>query len=46
MEYRVPTIYYLQLLALVMGRSLDEAGIKQHRVKDPALDGKLGRLTA
>jgi heterodisulfide reductase subunit B len=46
MEYRVPTIYYLQLLALAMGRSLDEAGIRQHRVKDPALDGKLGRLTA
>ena len=46
LDYRVPTIYYLQLLALAMGVSLDEAGVKQHRVKDPALEEKLGRLTA
>jgi len=46
LEYRVPTLYYLQLLALAMGRGLDEAGVRQHRVKDPALEEKLGRLTA
>ena len=46
LEYKVPTIYYLQLLALAMGRSLDESGIRQHRVKDPALEERLGRLVA
>ncbi len=46
LEYRVPTIYYLQLLALAMGGSLDESGIRQHRVKDAALEEKLGRLTS
>lgn len=46
LEYRIPTIYYLQLLALAMGGSVDESGIRQHRVKDPALEEKLGRLTS
>ncbi len=46
LDYRVPTLYYLQLLALAMGVNLDEAGVKQHRVRDPALEEKLGRLTA
>jgi heterodisulfide reductase subunit B len=46
LDYRVPTLYYLQLLALAMGVSLDEAGVKQHRVRDPTLEEKLGRLTA
>ena len=44
LEYKVPTIYYLQLLAFAMGRNLDETGIKQHRVRDPSLEEKLGRL--
>ena len=43
-EYKIPTLYYLQLLALAMGRSLDEIGVKQHRIKDSALEEKLGRL--
>ncbi len=46
LDYRVPTLYYLQLLALAMGVSLDEVGIKLHRVRDPALEEKLRRLTA
>ena len=46
LEYRVPTVYYLQLLALAMGHSLEEAGMRLSRVKDPALEEKLGRLTA
>jgi heterodisulfide reductase subunit B len=46
LDYRVPTLYYLQLLALAMGVSLDEVGVKQHRVRNPALEEKLGRLTA
>ena len=46
LEYRIPTLYYLQLLALAMGHSVDEANIRGHRVKDPALEEKLGRLTA
>jgi heterodisulfide reductase subunit B2 len=46
LNYRVPTLYYLQLLALAMGVSLNEVGVKQHRVRDPSLEEKLGRLTA
>jgi hypothetical protein len=29
-----------------MGVSLEEVGVKQHRVRDPSLEEKLGRLTA
>jgi heterodisulfide reductase subunit B len=46
LDYRIPTLYYLQLLAIAMGRTVDEAGIRLHRVKDSALEEKLGRLTA
>ncbi|MFA5869036.1 MAG: CoB--CoM heterodisulfide reductase iron-sulfur subunit B family protein [Candidatus Bathyarchaeia archaeon] len=46
LEYKIPTLYYLQLLALAMGHGIDEANIRGHRVKDPALEEKLGRLTA
>ena len=46
LDYKIPTIYYLQLLALAMGKSIDESGIRLHRVKDTALEEKLGRLTA
>jgi heterodisulfide reductase subunit B len=46
LDYKIPAIYYLQLLALAMGRSIDESGIRFHRVKDAALEEKLGRLTA
>jgi heterodisulfide reductase subunit B len=45
-EYKIPTLYYLQLLALAMGQGLDASGIRQHRVKDASLEEKLGRLTA
>ena len=31
---------------VVKGLSLDEAGVKLHRVRDPTLEEKLGRLTA
>jgi heterodisulfide reductase subunit B len=44
MDYKIPTLYYLQLLALAMGYGLDEVGIKLHRIKDSALEEKLGRL--
>ncbi len=46
LDYKVPTLYYLQLLALAMGHGVDEANIRGHRVKDPALEEKLGRLVA
>jgi hypothetical protein len=29
-----------------MGKSIDESSIRLHRVKDTALEEKLGRLTA
>ena len=46
LEYQIPTIYYLQLLAIAMGGSIDESGLRLHRVKDAALEEKFGRLTA
>ncbi len=45
-DYKVPTLYYLQLLALAMGQSLDASGIMQHRIKDATLEEKLRRITA
>jgi heterodisulfide reductase subunit B len=32
-KYRLPVLYYPQLLGLAMGFSLDEMGIKLNRVK-------------
>ncbi|MCX6642520.1 MAG: heterodisulfide reductase-related iron-sulfur binding cluster, partial [Candidatus Bathyarchaeota archaeon] len=45
-DYKIPTVFYLQLLSLAMGYSLDEANLKLHRVKEPALDEKLRRCLA
>ena len=45
-DYKIPTAFYFQLLALAMGCSLDEVNLKLHRVKELALDEKLGRCLA
>ena len=45
-DYKIPAVFYLQLLSIAMGYSLDEINLKFHRVKEPALDEKLGRCLA
>ncbi|HEX9914405.1 MAG TPA: CoB--CoM heterodisulfide reductase iron-sulfur subunit B family protein [Candidatus Bathyarchaeia archaeon] len=46
LEFRLPTLFYLQYLALAMGYSLEEAGYDKHRVRDPGFEEKLGRILA
>jgi heterodisulfide reductase subunit B len=46
LDYKLPVLFYLQLLALAMGYNVDEIQLSMHRVKDQALEEKLRRLTA
>jgi heterodisulfide reductase subunit B len=46
LDFRLPTLFYLQYLALSMGYSLEEAGYDKHRVRDPGFEMKLGRILA
>ena len=39
--YKIPTLFYLQLLGVAMGHSIEEMQVGAGRVKDPALDEKL-----
>ena len=40
-EYRLPVFYYLELLALAMGFSLDEVGYRYHRVRSGEVEEAL-----
>jgi len=40
-EYRLPVFYYLELLALAMGFSLDEVGYRYHRVRSGEVERAL-----
>ncbi len=42
-DYKIPAVFYLQLLSTAMGYSLDEANLRFHRVKEPTFDEKLKR---
>lgn len=42
LDFRLPVFYYLQLLALAMGFSLEEVGFRHHRVKTKAVEESLG----
>jgi len=42
LNFYMPVLYYLQLLGLAMGYSLEEMQYNMHRVKDKNLEGKLG----
>ena len=46
LDFRLPTLFYLQYLALAMGYSLVEVGYDKHRVRDPGFEEKLGRILA
>jgi len=46
LDYRLPVLFYLQLLALATGYGVDDVHLSQHRVKDPSFEERLRRLTA
>jgi len=46
LDLKLPVLFYLQLLALSMGYSLDEIHYGQHRVKNPRFEEKLGGILA
>jgi len=43
--FKVPTLFYLQLLGLAMGYSLEEMQYGQHRVRDPGFQEKVNAMT-
>ena len=42
LNFNMPVLYYLQLLGLAMGHSLEEMQYGMHRVKDKNLEDKIG----
>lgn len=46
LDIKIPVFFYLQLLALSMGYSMEDIHYNKHRVKSPKLEEKLGRLLA
>lgn len=44
--FRLPVLFYLQLLALAMGYSLDEIHYRHHRVRDSAFEKKVKEALA
>jgi heterodisulfide reductase subunit B len=46
LDIKLPVFFYLQLLALSMGYSIEDIHYNMHRVKSPSLEEKLGRLLA
>ncbi len=42
--FKVPVLFYLQLLGLTMGYSLEEMQYGQHRVKDPGFEEKVNSI--
>jgi heterodisulfide reductase subunit B len=40
-DFKLPTLFYLQYLAIAMGYSLEEIGYKYHRVKNPEFESKV-----
>lgn len=42
--FRLPALFYLQLLGLSMGLSLDEVGYSKHRVRDSGFEERMGGI--
>ena len=40
-QYNLPAFFYMQLLGLAMGYSLEEVGYDSHKVKNPAFESKV-----
>jgi len=44
--FKLPVLFYLQLLALSMGYSLEDIGYRRHRMRDPVFELKLNEAMA
>jgi heterodisulfide reductase subunit B len=44
LEFKLPVLFYTQLMALSMGYSLDEIHYRNHRIRDDTFSEKLGRF--
>jgi heterodisulfide reductase subunit B len=44
LEFKLPVLFYLQLLALSMGYSIEDIGYREHRAKDGGFESKLQRV--
>ena len=45
LTFKVPALFYLQLLGLAMGHSLEEVQYGSHRVRDPGFEEKVRKIT-
>jgi heterodisulfide reductase subunit B len=45
LAYKLPALFYLQLLGIAMGHTSEEMQLGANRVKEPALDEKLRKLS-
>lgn len=43
-EWKTPTLFYLQLLALALGRSIEDIKLSMHRIRNAILEDKLRRV--
>ena len=44
LDFRLPALFYLHLLGLAMGYSLEDVGYPKHRVRDTRFEEKLGGI--
>ncbi len=44
LEFKLPVLFYTELMALSMGYSLDEIHYRSHRIRDDGFSEKIGRL--
>jgi heterodisulfide reductase subunit B len=45
LDFKIPVLFYTQLLALAMGYSLDDIGYQRHRVKDLGFEDRIRMVT-
>jgi heterodisulfide reductase subunit B len=46
LDFKLPVLFYLQLLALAIGYDMDEIGYRRHRVKDGGFEAKIREVLA
>jgi heterodisulfide reductase subunit B len=44
--FKIPVLFYLQLLALAMGHNIYEIGYRRHRARDAGFESKLKEVLA
>jgi len=42
--FKIPVLFYLQLLGLAMGYSIDEMQLSSHRIKDKGFEAKINKI--